>query len=92
MENKTTGLKLLNTVAFLAMVIVNALSSMLPLNGITPGAVSDSYPNLFAPAGLTFSIWGLIYILLAAFILYQFGLFKGKSGYNINAVKQISLY
>jgi len=38
--------------------------------------VSDSYPNLFAPAGLTFAIWGVIYLALAGYVLYQFGLIK----------------
>ena len=71
-------LKLFVVVTFVAMVVVNALANILPINGIGTGAVSDSYPNLFAPAGLTFSIWGLIYALLAAHTLYQLGLFRGK--------------
>ncbi len=53
------------------MVIVNALSAILPINGVTPAEVSDSYPNLFAPAGVTFSIWGLIYLLLALYTIYM---------------------
>ena len=80
MEKKNTHL-LLNffvVVTFVIMVTVNALSALLPINGLTPGEVSDSYPNLFAPAGITFSIWGLIYLLLAAHTLYQLGLFRGK--------------
>jgi hypothetical protein len=47
------------------MVGANALANILPINGITTGAVSDSYPNLFAPAGYTFAIWGVIYLALA---------------------------
>jgi len=35
------------------------------------GELSDQYPNLFVPAGFTFSIWGVIYLLLAIFIVYQ---------------------
>ncbi len=38
------------------------------------GAISDLYPNLFVPVGLTFSIWGLIYTLLIAFVLYGLSL------------------
>jgi hypothetical protein len=38
---------------------------------LTTGELSDKYPNLFVPAGLTFSIWGVIYILLAIFVIYQ---------------------
>lgn len=70
--------KIFVSASFLIMITFNALSVLLPLNGITPGEVSDSYPNLFAPAGITFSIWSLIYLLLAAHTLYQLGLFRGK--------------
>lgn len=64
--------KLICLIVFLAMVIVNALASILPINGQDTGAISDSYPNLFAPAGITFAIWGLIYLLLGAFTIFQF--------------------
>jgi hypothetical protein len=50
---------------FVVMVGSNALANILPINGITTGAISDSYPNLFAPAGYTFAIWGVIYLALA---------------------------
>ncbi|MDT4762092.1 tryptophan-rich sensory protein [Sphaerochaeta sp. PS] len=69
---------ILVTITFIMMVTVNALANILPIAGITTGAVSDSYPNLFAPAGITFTIWGLIYLLLALYTLYQLGLFRGK--------------
>lgn len=75
-------IKTILVVSFAAMVVVNALANLLPINGITTGAVSESYPNLFAPAGLTFSIWGLIYLLLAVHTLYQLGLFRGKKKAN----------
>jgi len=64
-------LAILNLIGFLGVVIVNALATTLPINNRTTGELSDAYPNLFVPAGLTFSIWGLIYILLAIFIIYQ---------------------
>ncbi len=64
---------------FLAMVAVNALANLLPLNGITTAAVSDSYPNLFVPAGFTFLVWSLIYILLAGYCVYQ-AFFAGRQG------------
>lgn len=62
--------------AFVAMVGVNALANILPLNGRTTGEISDTYSNLFAPIGFTFSIWGVIYLLLAGFTLYQLGVIK----------------
>ena len=58
--------------SYLVMVTVNALANILPIAGMNTGAVSDSYPNLFAPTGITFSIWGVIYLLLALHTLYQF--------------------
>ncbi len=36
------------------------------------------YPNLFVPAGYTFSIWSVIYLALLHFTLYQLGLFRGR--------------
>jgi hypothetical protein len=51
--------------SFILMVTINALANILPLNGVNTGVLSDEIPNLFVPAGLTFSIWGLIYLLLA---------------------------
>jgi hypothetical protein len=56
---------------FLGTVVVNALANILPINNRTTGELSDLYPNLFVPAGLTFAIWGLIYVLLAIFVIYQ---------------------
>jgi hypothetical protein len=81
MNKKTARLliRLVTAVTFAGMVAVNALANILPINGVNTGQVSDSYANLFAPAGLTFAIWGVIYLLLAAFVLYQFGLFQPKS-------------
>ena len=81
-ESKAKILIIFNTITFILMVTVNALANLLPLNGLTTGEVSDSYPNLFAPAALTFSIWGVIYTGLTACILYQVGVFKGKNGIN----------
>ncbi len=69
---KNILIKSLAGVTFVAMVAVNFLANSLPINNRSTGAISDAYPNLFAPAGLTFSIWGLIYLLLAGYILYQF--------------------
>ncbi|MEJ2740055.1 MAG: hypothetical protein P8105_09565, partial [Dehalococcoidia bacterium] len=64
-------LAVLNLLGFLGVLVVNALANALPINGITTGELSDLYPNLFVPAGLTFSIWGVIYVLLALFIVFQ---------------------
>jgi hypothetical protein len=63
-------LSILNLLGFLGTVVVNALANILPINNITTGELSDLYPNLFVPAGLTFAIWGLIYVLLGIFVIY----------------------
>lgn len=63
--------QILNILAFIGVIIVNILANALPINGYTTGELSDMYPNLFVPAGLTFSIWGVIYLLLLGFIISQ---------------------
>jgi hypothetical protein len=72
-KQKAKGMSLAVAVAYLAMVGTNALANILPFNGVDTGAISDSFPNLFAPAGVTFSIWGVIYTLLALYVLYHWG-------------------
>jgi hypothetical protein len=64
-------LAILNLIGFLGTVVVNGLANTLPINNKTTGELSDQYPNLFVPAGMTFSIWGLIYLLLAIFVIYS---------------------
>lgn len=68
----TNSLKILNTLALIAVLIVNYLANALPINGIKTGAISDKYANEFAPAGITFAIWGVIYSLLLGVALWQF--------------------
>ena len=64
-------LQITNIVGFVAVVVVNILANALPINGKTTAELSDSYPNLFVPAGYVFAIWGVIYLLLLAFTVYQ---------------------
>lgn len=54
--------------SFLWMMVWNTLANGLPLNGYSTGAVSALYKNEFVPAGFTFSIWGIIYVLLIGWI------------------------
>jgi benzodiazapine receptor len=60
-----------NIVAFIGVIIVNGMANGIPLNGQNTGEISAKYPSLFTPAGFTFSIWGLIYLSLTAFVIYQ---------------------
>jgi hypothetical protein len=54
---------------FAGVIAVNALANILPINGYNTGQVSAFYPNAFVPAGFTFSIWGIIYLLLLSYTI-----------------------
>ena len=60
-----------NIGAFLITLVINGLANTTVLNGRTTGQVSDLYPTLVTPEGYVFAIWGVIYVLLLAFIVYQ---------------------
>ena len=60
-----------NVIAFITTILINALANTSVLNGKTTGEISDLYPTLVTPAGYVFSIWGLIYVLLFAFVVFQ---------------------
>lgn len=73
-----SSVRILLVATYLMMIATNFLANSLPLNGMRTGDVSNAHPNLFTPAGLTFSIWGVIYLLLGAHVLYQLGLFRAS--------------
>ncbi|MBX3060979.1 MAG: tryptophan-rich sensory protein [Anaerolineae bacterium] len=58
-------------VSLVVMVVVNALANALPINGITTAEISDSFQVFFVPAGYVFAIWGLIYLALFVYAIYQ---------------------
>ncbi len=58
--------------ALAVTLVVNYLANALPINGIDTGMISNKYYNEFAPAGITFSIWGIIYSLIIGLIVWQF--------------------
>lgn len=60
-----------SVLAFIIVITVNALANSIPLGGQNTGQVSANYPSLFTPAGFTFSIWGLIYTGLTAYVIFQ---------------------
>ena len=55
----------------LATLIVNGLANALPLNGLNTGQISDRFHVYFVPAGYVFSIWGVIYLGLIAYTIFQ---------------------
>jgi benzodiazapine receptor len=71
MKANTKLLQVTNIIAFIAMIVVNTLATTVGLFGWQTGALSDVIPNLFVPAGLTFSVWGVLYLLLLLFTVYQ---------------------
>ena len=58
-------------VTIIATLVVNGLANALPLNGQNTGQISDRFDVYFVPAGYVFSIWGLIYLGLIVFAIFQ---------------------
>ncbi|MCS7220037.1 MAG: tryptophan-rich sensory protein [Anaerolineae bacterium] len=69
MSIKTQQIVVILTTLF--TLTINALSNALPLNGLTTDEISDRFQVYFVPAGYVFSVWGLIYIGMIAFTIYQ---------------------
>ena len=61
--------KILVVLSFISMIYINYLANSKPLNGISTGEISAKYNTLFTPSGFTFSIWGIIYILVLIFVI-----------------------
>lgn len=60
-----------NLIAFAIVIVTNVLSNALPINDQSMAEISARYASLFTPAGFTFSIWGVIYLSLLVFVIYQ---------------------
>ena len=58
-------------VATVSTLVINYLANALPINGLSTGEISDSFNVLFVPAGYVFSIWGIIYLGLIGYTVYQ---------------------
>jgi hypothetical protein len=81
---------IISLLALLATLYVNYLANALPLNGLTTGDISGMYDNAFVPAGLTFAIWGLIYLLLIGHVVLQLWYsLSGKKGAVREIIDQI---
>ena len=68
---KDTLRQAVNVLAVVGTIAINGLANALPLNGLTTGEISDRFDVYFVPAGYVFSIWGLIYLALIGFAVYQ---------------------
>ena len=71
MKSRSAALSFVNFLLIVGVIVVNVLAVTLPFNGRSTGAISDSFAQLFVPAGYVFSIWGLIYVCLVAFGVFQ---------------------
>ncbi len=62
---------IVNALSVILVLAVNGLSQSLRWNDTTIGEISDQYDNLFTPAGYAFSIWGLIFLMLVGYSIFQ---------------------
>lgn len=72
-------LKIFNAILFAAMIAANMLGEWLKFGGNTIADISNKYTNLFTPAPITFSIWGVIYCLVFLYVLEQL---RANSGFS----------
>jgi hypothetical protein len=61
----------LTALAIWGTVFINYYANTHPFNGQTMGQVSAKYPTLLTPAGYAFSIWGLIFLGLVVYSVWQ---------------------
>ncbi len=66
-----TARQAVTVLAFLATIALNAAATTIPLGGQATNVISDSFHVYVIPAGYVFAIWGLIYMLLGAFTVWQ---------------------
>jgi hypothetical protein len=87
-ENVTQNsalLKMTNIIAFISTVIVNSLAgSTTLLGGKNTAEISNTNFTLITPAGYVFSIWGIIYVLLGIFVIFQAFPSEKDKGYHKN--------
>jgi len=78
-----TALQVGNALTFAAVIVVNSIAGGTRIiGGVNTADVSAAFPTLITPAGFTFAIWGIIYTLLAIFIVFQ--LLPGHRGDAFN--------
>lgn len=64
-------LALINLFSVVLVIAVNYISQAIRINETTIGEVSNEYFNLFTPASYAFAIWGLIFLALVAYGIFQ---------------------
>ncbi|WP_080848460.1 tryptophan-rich sensory protein [Cytobacillus gottheilii] len=61
----------ISSLSYIVMIVINALSNILPIGGRTTGEISNALEVLFTPAGYVFSIWSVIYIGLGIWLVRE---------------------
>ena len=74
MEINESVLKRSVVVLYFCMIILNAISFVIPINGRNVAMIAAYYPNFFTPSKFTFLIWLPVYLLLTSFAIYQYKL------------------
>lgn len=69
--NRDVQRQVINVVMVIVTLVVNGMANAVKFNGQTTAQVSDKFPVFFVPAGYVFAIWGVIYLGLIAFAVYQ---------------------
>ena len=76
--------------AFGVALVLNGLAgSTKILGGDNTAEVSDNNPTLFTPHGITFAIWGIIYLLLIGFCLYIYGVGVKKRSIKAEKINHV---
>src|SRR5690606_14819412 len=71
--NRDVIRQIVNVIIVIATLAVNSLSQVLPFNGQTSAEIANRYADrtFFLPANYVFSVWGVIYIGMIAFAIFQ---------------------
>ncbi|MGG6311522.1 tryptophan-rich sensory protein [Paenibacillus macerans] len=59
-----------NLASYSAVIVFHLAVAFFPLGGLSTGQLSDKYHTLITPADYTFTVWTVIYGLLAGWVLY----------------------
>ena len=68
---KAKTLAILNSISLTSLLVVSYLAQQEWFSDLNVGEVSAKYETVFAPASVTFAIWGLIYASLTAFCIFH---------------------
>ena len=78
----------LNAIFFILTLVVNTLGGLGIINDMSQSDVSDKYFTLITPAGFTFSIWSVIYGLIAASLVVLY--LRRETSYYQRALDKIT--